>query len=475
MAQRRSANEGDDGAARAAGGDASGSERVARRCRQLEAILARSPDVVAQFDRQLRHLYVSRSIRDISGIEPEAFIGKTNRELSMPEEEVERWDRKLNHVFETGERTSLEFDFASSDGTRVFESRLVPCYEGETVTSVLCFARDITERKRMERKLEVARARVDRILQSINEGFFALDQDEQVTFVNRAAVDLLERSREELLQARAAEVFPAAPDQPLLHEYRQAVEREETREVEAYIPTLRKWLVITVYPFEEGTSVCLHDVTERRRLERELAGHGEAERRRIGQDLRDGMGALLAGIAMMVQGLAETRKTDEAVGIDELEQIAQLASEGAERARALSQGLNPVCLDNQGLEAALRELISHAQERGGVACTFDRVGELPRMAPRVREQLYRIAQEAVNDAILHTQASCLAIRLEGGSSRLVLTVDGDGAERDDQADDGVWMRLLQYRAGQVGAISRVDTLPEGGTSVRVIIPDIDEQ
>jgi PAS domain S-box-containing protein len=106
------------------------------------------PDVVARFDRELRHLFVSPAVERISGRSARDFLGRTNRELGMPSELVETWDAALRKVFVSGQAESIEFSFPSSAGMRYFDCRLVAEAGADgTIQSVLSVAREVTEQR----------------------------------------------------------------------------------------------------------------------------------------------------------------------------------------------------------------------------------------------------------------------------------------------------------------------------------------
>jgi len=114
---------------------------------KFKTLVENLPDVIARFDPHLRHLYVSPAVQRVTGRPSQDYVGKTNRELGMPSEVVEPWDAALRRVFATGRSERLEFAFPAPDGTRYFESRLVPePGPGDAIPSVLSVARDVTDR-----------------------------------------------------------------------------------------------------------------------------------------------------------------------------------------------------------------------------------------------------------------------------------------------------------------------------------------
>ncbi len=114
---------------------------------QFKTLVENLPDVVARFDSNLRHLYVSPAVQRVTGRPAQDFVGKTNRELGMPFDAVELWDAALRRVFQSGQSERLEFTFPALDGTRHFDCRLVAeSGPGGDTASVLSVSRDVTDR-----------------------------------------------------------------------------------------------------------------------------------------------------------------------------------------------------------------------------------------------------------------------------------------------------------------------------------------
>lgn len=131
-----------------------GATHLFRAEEQFKTLVENLPDIIARFDADLRHIYVSPSIERVTGRPPQDFVGRTNRDLEMPPELVEVLDAALRRVFATGEAGRIEFAFPAQNGTRYFDCRLVPERgPGGAVTSVLCVARDVTD-KRLAHEVE---------------------------------------------------------------------------------------------------------------------------------------------------------------------------------------------------------------------------------------------------------------------------------------------------------------------------------
>ena len=162
-----------------------GSSRMAGEL--FQALVENVPDIIARFGPDLRHLYVSPSAQLVTGRPAEDFLGRTNRELAMPLELVERWDAALLRVLETGRPERLEFAYAGRDGIQQFDCRLVPEFgSGSAPISVLTVARDVTDRWLAHEAERSARALAEELREATIELTRSLDREVVlVTLLNR--------------------------------------------------------------------------------------------------------------------------------------------------------------------------------------------------------------------------------------------------------------------------------------------------
>jgi PAS domain S-box-containing protein len=168
-------------------------EAFQRREQKFRSLAENLPDVVARFDRNFRHLYINPVIEAITGYPPEMFLRKTNRELEMPEDLVQYWHKNLNQVFETGEATTVEFAFPSSNNLRHFEWRIVPEPELDgSIKTVLTITRDITERKQTEAALRKQNRDLALLNRTTQAFISTLDLNQILMNVLQEVRDLLE-------------------------------------------------------------------------------------------------------------------------------------------------------------------------------------------------------------------------------------------------------------------------------------------
>jgi signal transduction histidine kinase len=207
------------------------------------------------------------------------------------------------------------------------------------------------------------------------------------------------------------------------------------------------------------------------KLEWEIIGISEREQQRIGRDLHDGLGQYLVAIGMAADSLKDDLEKDAARGAGEVGKIADLLHNAVVRTRDLARGLSPVDRDEGGLEASLEELASSATKISGIPCSFIRDGP-PVAENETRDlHLFRIAQEALNNALKHARPKLVVIALESGDGALSLRVsdDGIGLEPNHFKKLGMGLNIMQYRAGMVEGRLEIGPNSPTGTVVSCTI------
>lgn len=164
-------------------------ETLRTREREYRTLVENAPEVIARFDRQLRHTYVNEYGAKVYGVPREDVIGKTNAELGMPPDKVEYWRKHFEEVLATGEQQTVDFDFDSPNfGHQYFSSIFVPEFsDSGQVESVLAITRDVTELRQAEKALEDERNRLHTVLSTLPVGVFIIGPNGRIEEVNDAA------------------------------------------------------------------------------------------------------------------------------------------------------------------------------------------------------------------------------------------------------------------------------------------------
>ena len=211
------------------------------------------------------------------------------------------------------------------------------------------------------------------------------------------------------------------------------------------------------------------EIEHRRRLEAKLLTAVEEERQRLGRDLHDELSQRLAAIALMTHTLAKKAKGRSALDREKIRTIGNMLSETVGVARNLSRGLHPLTLTKQGLPAALAELAERVPKEVQFSWPTSKRLEVDQS---VALHVYRIAEEAVANALKHAGATKITIKLQKLSARKVaLTIADNGKGfRQSHGLQGMGLQNMKYRVGAISGSLKITTAPHRGTLVKCTFP-----
>lgn len=217
------------------------------------------------------------------------------------------------------------------------------------------------------------------------------------------------------------------------------------------------------------------EMAERRNLEIALIRVSEEQRRVIGSELHDGLGQHLTSLSLLCESLRQKLIDRAQPEADAAQRIGELIGEAAAMNRTAARGLYPVALEHGGLIAALERLAEDTSALQSMKCVVCVGRQVQVHDPLVAINLYRIAQEAVNNAVKYSQAGLIRIDLArvDGQHRLTLSDDGIGLRAG--ADTGMGMYSMRYRASLLGGMLQVSDNVPRGTTVIVTYPDLEGQ
>lgn len=198
----------------------------------------------------------------------------------------------------------------------------------------------------------------------------------------------------------------------------------------------------------------LHDLSDRRRLEASVLDAIGYERRRVGYEIHDGLGQELTGLAILIEALVRATRVDYRPTTAALEQLGRVAARAIQSCRDIAHGSAPISSVAGGLAAGLRALVARLRELPGpaVSVTITESADLE-LAPQAIDHLYRIAQEALANALKHSHAKSIELSLHVDSSMVRLKVcdDGKGLRPRSSRCGGLGLQAMGYRATAIGA------------------------
>lgn len=339
--------------------------------------------------------------------------------------------------------------------------------------------RMIAERARVEQLLRDREQRLQRILNSVEEGIVTVDRQGFITEVNPFTEQMFGYSDKEMIGHNMSMLMPST-----LHE-------NGDNDVEHYVTDETKLIGMrreVLGRRKDGSSFPVYlsiseikeleifvgfvqDITRRKELQTHLATIATEEQERIARDLHDGLGGYMTGMGVLAKILHARLDEKGSPEAPKAAELLKYTREAHEQLREVSRGLNPVDVAPQGLMVALALLVTKSQHRTGVECIFlcDRPAEIE--SHTIATNLYYITQEAVTNAIRHGKAKRVQINLVETSSSVTMTVkdDGIGFEHNPYCQDSRGLRTMKYRADLIGAALSIGPAEGGGTMVRCII------
>ena len=335
------------------------------------------------------------------------------------------------------------------------------------------FRRDLAHRQRADDAVRKLAA----IVESSDDAIISKTLDGAIASWNSGAVRVYGYAAEEAIGRPVAMLCPAERVGEVAENLARVcrgerVEHFVTQRVRRDGRRIDVWLTISPVKDAEGNvigaSAISRDVTDTKALQREVLAIAAAEQRRIGQDLHDGAGQELTGLAMLSQRLAGALASQSLAEAAWAAKIVDGLEEAMRHIRALSKGLAPVEVDAEGLMAALAELASRTREFHHVECSFECEQPVQILDNQTAMHLYRMSQEALNNALKHGHPARLAVRLAAAGDLVTLEIADDGAGLGDLPEGaaGMGLRIMHYRAELIGA--KLEIKPNFPSGVRVV-------
>jgi PAS domain S-box-containing protein len=330
----------------------------------------------------------------------------------------------------------------------------------------------VIERHQQLQRLRVSEARYRELAETFPDAILAHSND-RISYANTAAVRLLgAASPADLVGRPLEELFEPESRAAVLKHRRGMLAARLTRLDASQCPVE---VTASVHAADGRTTTVLvcRDVSERRTLEGEIIDAASREQESLGYDLHDGVGQQLTGASLLLRSLQAKARAAAPDLVDELDHVNALLVTTIEETRALATGMSPVAVERAGLTGALRTLASTTQSMHRLPIKVQLgPGTDADLAPERATHLYRIAQEAVHNALRHADAKRVEIRLARRAQKLTLSIadDGVGFPAETTESAGLGLRSMRYRAERLGGTVRFEAVEPHGVRVRVDCP-----
>jgi two-component system CheB/CheR fusion protein len=465
--------------------------------------------------------YFNRRWYEYSGLSFEDSFGLGWQAMVHPDDapaSVKRWKRALNE----GQVFDAEYRLRRKDGGyRWFIGRNVPLRHDGEILSWFGTATDIDDLKQAEAALHETQERFRLLVEGAqNYAMFLLDVENRITFWSKGAERVFGWSETEAVGKKGDLIF--TPEDVA----QGAVEKEITTALKKGSALDRRWHlskdgsrlwtdgIMTRLDHDSGelrgfakiardatdqqraeeelrqardkmeervvertrdllatNSELERTMAQRQQLERELLEISEREKRRIGEDLHDMVCQELTATALFLKSSAKKLGSTNAAAARTLEESAETVNRNVVVARELAGGLQAIELTASGLKNALRDLAAQACENSGIKCHFKAARGVRIPDDTGALHLYRIAQEAVTNAVKHSGARNILISLDRNPTHICVSVQDDGKGFvPRRRGKGLGLHMMRYRANALGGELKVERRKSGGMDITCVIP-----
>lgn len=452
----------------------------------FRALVEATPDILAVLGTDGLIRFVNGATSRMLGRSPDEMIGRPLQEFVHAEDRERALGSLVSLIGDpdSAPRPSVYRLLAADGQVRYVEVASVNRLADRRLNGVCVIARDVSERWQDESERIAQHERRGLVARVARIGIWEWNLQTHELFADEAVREIARQYPGQRWSGRRAffERFVEEDRQPLVDTLRQAATGEAPCQAVARLRLQNGGLRWVHFHAQRMPSAhapnpwlvgMLMDITGRKRLEQALLEAANTEQQRLGRELHDGLGQELTGISMLVHGMAPQIRSSSPALSPRLDRLNALLSSAIGSARALAHGLAPVSTSRGGLEAALRGLAGQSTEVYGLPVSLELAIDAPLNLDEVAgTHLYRIAQEALNNAVRHGQPSSVTLRLASSPDTITLEVldDGCGTDGRSGAEDGMGLQSMAFRAASLHGTFSVQSRPEGGTQVLVKLP-----
>jgi two-component system, LuxR family, sensor kinase FixL len=454
---------------------------------RFRAIFDHAATGIAITDWEGRYIMSNPAYCEIVGYEDAELRRLVFPTLIHPDDVEENLDLIEQLKSEEVPAFRIENRYVRKDGNAVWVQKFVSILRDDAgqPTHLIALVTDVTDQKRIQDALRDREERMRAVLNTAADAIITIDEAGIIEGVNPATERMFGYAAAELVGRNVRVLMPPNYRDEHDNYISQFLKTGEARIIGSGREVTGRRNDGSTFPVDLSVSRIEHlglftgiirDISERKALQQHLLEIAADQQRRIGQDLHDDVGQELVALGMTAGTLTQTIEelcTDEESG-EVLRMSRKLADglrECLQKVRFLSRGLVPVEVDAEGLATALQDLATQIGQLHHVNCTFDSPTAIPINDNTTATHLYRIAQEAVTNALKHGQPHEIRISLAEHNGLIVLEVadDGTGMPQPVPLQKGAGLRTMNYRAGLIGARLGFRPGERGGTLVSCVL------
>jgi len=455
-------------------------QEVEHQYERFQALVDKSADGVVIADSAGRLRYVGSSTFRVLGYQPAELLGRSVFEFVHPEDapEVGRQLAACTAVDESSVEVVARVRHRSG-GWPWVDATFTNLLREPAVAGVVVNFRDITQRVELQRRIGLEHQRSQVFLRKASDGLHILDTEGRLVDASDSFCAALGWPRKELLGRDPSFWDPQylTPQRARLTERLRAGEpqRFETRFKRKDGSTFAVELVVSNFELAGGRyfHCSARDLTELRKLQREVIGAATREQRRLAYELHDALGQELTAARLLADTFAARAAQDSPASAAGFREVSAILARSLVTARGIVSGLSPLVADNGDLAAGLARLAAASSTEKVRVHLSDSTNGSVAISVEDRGQLFRIAQEAVQNALKHANARRIDIllTLEGAELQLTVADDGSGIADVPGSAGGHGSHSLRYRASAIGGRLYLGARSGGGTVVVCSVPN----
>lgn len=454
---------------------------------RYRALVEQIPAVVfmAHLDHGVGEAYVSPQIEAALGFSQQEWLEDPVRWFHQihPDDKL-RWSTEVAEMFLSGQPLRSAYRVMARDGRVVWfhcEAKMIREPDGHPGL-IHGVAFDISDLKSAEEALQNERNFVSAILGTVGALVVVMDSAGRIVRFNRACEEATGYSFRDVKGRLMWDLLVAAEEQELFREHFEQIRSGHLREnYESRLTASdgeERLIAWSTTVLDDANGSVGHviasgvDITESKRLEKAILEISAREQRRIGQDLHDGLGQLLTGIAFLSKALEQKLADQSLPAAADATKLVSLVNEAIHVTRELSRGLLPVFSEAEGLMSALERWASEVEDVFSIICRFQCEAPVLVHDNTMATHLYHIAQESVNNAIRHGNAGEIEIGLTAREREAILSIadDGKGIPSSPSKSLGMGLHIMKHRARLIGGTLSVQPNSRGGTTVSCTFP-----